>query len=87
MLEKLAHASIGLGLASIGASIVTWAAKKGKSNEERAHAERFGNFIGHWPPTFFLLGVYLLKLKELGYEKDAEKLQKEVDELKEKWIN
>lgn len=85
MLEKLAHASIGLGVASIGVSIVTWAAKKGKTEAEKAHAERFGNFIGHWPPTFFLLGVYLLKLKEMGYEREAEKLQQEVNDLKEKF--
>lgn len=84
MLEKLAHTSIGLGFASIGFTIAAWAKEKGKSEEERAHAERFGNFVGLWGPTFFLLGIYLLKLKELGYDKDAEKLWNEIEQLKDK---
>lgn len=84
MLEKLAHTSIGLGFASIGLTIATWASEKGKSEHERAHAERFGNFVGLWAPTFFLLGIYLLKLKELGYDREAEKLADEIKTLKEK---
>jgi hypothetical protein len=85
MLEKLAHTSIGLGFASIGLTIAAWAKEKGKSEEERAHAERFGNFVGLWAPTFFLLGLYLLKLKELGYDEEAERLRDEVEELKSKF--
>lgn len=42
------------GLLSIGASIATWAAAK--RNSDPAHAERFGIFVGLWPPTFFVLG-------------------------------
>ncbi|AXI99349.1 hypothetical protein CYPRO_0061 [Cyclonatronum proteinivorum] len=84
MLEKLAHTSIGLGFASIGLTIATWAKEKGKSEQERAHAERFGNFVGLWAPTFFLLGIYLLKLRELGYDSEAEKLADEIQALKEK---
>jgi len=40
-------------LASIGGSILTWRAAKSKG--DRAHAERFGIFIGLWAPTFFAL--------------------------------
>jgi ABC-type dipeptide/oligopeptide/nickel transport system permease component len=40
------------GLLSIGASIATWAAAR--RNSDPSHAERFGIFIGLWPPTFFL---------------------------------
>ncbi len=87
MLEKLAHTSIGLGFASIGMTIATWASQKGKSSEEQAHAERFGNFVGLWAPTFFLLGLYLLKLKEMGYDSEVEKLQKEMDDLKKKYLS
>ncbi|MCC5934078.1 MAG: hypothetical protein LAT75_01215 [Candidatus Cyclonatronum sp.] len=84
MLEKLAHISMGLGFASIGLTVATWAREKGKSEQERAHAERFGNFVGLWAPTFFLLGIYMLKLKELGYDREAEKLADELKTLKEK---
>lgn len=84
MLEKLAHTSIGLGFASIGLTVLTWAKEKGKDPEEKAHAERFGNFIGLWAPTFFLLGIYLLKLRELGYDDEAEKLKSEIESLKDK---
>jgi hypothetical protein len=42
-----------LGLASVGASIAIWNAKKGTDD---AHAERFGIFVGLWAPTFFAIG-------------------------------
>ena len=48
---------IGLGLISMVGSIVIWNIKKSKTAEERAHAERFGIFIGLWAPTFFLMAV------------------------------
>jgi hypothetical protein len=41
-----------LGLASVGASIAIWNAKKG---DDHAHAERFGIFVGLWAPTFFAI--------------------------------
>ena len=48
---------IGLGLISMVGSIVIWNIKKSKTADERAHAERFGIFIGLWAPTFFLMAV------------------------------
>jgi hypothetical protein len=42
-----------LGMASVGASIAIWNAKKGRDD---AHAERFGIFVGLWAPTFFAIG-------------------------------
>jgi hypothetical protein len=44
-----------LGAASIVGSIATWRAARGDSEESRAHAERFGIFVGLWAPTFFVL--------------------------------
>ncbi len=41
-----------LGFLSIIGSIVTWFTA---SNENRAHGERFGIFIGLWVPSFFIL--------------------------------
>ncbi len=41
------------GFASIAASIAIWAVKR--SDDEAAHAERFGIFVGLWAPTFFIL--------------------------------
>ena len=41
------------GVASIAASIATWA--RAKRSGDAGHAERFGIFIGLWAPTFFAL--------------------------------
>ncbi len=49
------------GLASIGGSIVTW--KFARSAGDRAHAERFGIFIGLWAPTFFTLANQLVAVE------------------------
>ena len=46
-----------LGFISIVGSIFIWNIKKGETAEEKAHAERFGIFIGLWAPTFFALAV------------------------------
>ncbi len=48
--------AVGLGFASIAASIVTWFLNKPK---DPAHSERFGIFIGLWVPSFFILANYL----------------------------
>ncbi len=49
------------GLASIGASILTWRAAKGSG--DAAHAERFGIFVGLWAPTFFILADQMVALE------------------------
>lgn len=56
---NLGTACVALGGASIIASIATWATARGETPEEKAHAERFGIFIGLWAPTFLILGDYL----------------------------
>ena len=50
-----------LGLASIGASIAIWNANK---DDDNAHAERFGIFVGLWAPTFFAIGNGLTDVKD-----------------------
>ena len=57
--STLSLACVALGGASIVASIATWASARGETQEETAHAERFGIFIGLWAPTFLILGDYL----------------------------
>jgi hypothetical protein len=47
-----------LGFASIIASIAIWFLYK---SDDRAHAERFGIFVGLWAPTFLILSDRLLK--------------------------
>lgn len=79
MLEKLGYLTAGLGFTSIAASIATWYTEKGDDAEENAHAERSGIFIGLWPQTFFALSMILFKLKEMGHEKDAERLVKKLE--------
>ena len=46
------------GFASIGLSVAAWALSR-RTNSDRAQADRWGIFIGHWAPTFFALGVAL----------------------------
>jgi hypothetical protein len=44
-----------LGFASIIGSILIWYMTGGTEPEGKAHAERFGIFVGLWAPTFFIL--------------------------------
>ena len=52
------YAYIG-GFASIALSYVTYFASRAKKGDDKAQADRWGIFIGHWAPTFFALGVAL----------------------------
>ncbi|NNE93765.1 MAG: hypothetical protein HKN23_19110 [Verrucomicrobiales bacterium] len=54
-LALLSKACFVLGFASIIASIAVWFLTGGTEVESRAHAERFGIFVGLWAPTFFIL--------------------------------
>ena len=48
------------GFASIIGSIAIWFYKKEvDETESRAHAERFGIFVGLWAPTFLILSSRL----------------------------
>lgn len=59
---KSEYAYIG-GAASIGVSLLSWFASRRKKGDDKAQADRWGIFIGHWAPTFFALGV-ALRLEE-----------------------
>ncbi|MFN7874427.1 MAG: hypothetical protein ACK5PB_03865 [Pirellula sp.] len=48
-----------LGFASIVGSIAIWFLTGGEAAESKAHAERFGIFVGLWAPTFFALSSRL----------------------------
>ena len=60
-LQHLSAISLVAGLLSIGASIATWVSRK---DEDRAHAERFGIFIGLWVPSLLILSNRLSRLAE-----------------------
>jgi hypothetical protein len=60
-LKLLSLASLAAGLFSIAASIATWLSTK---NHDRAHAERFGIFIGLWVPSFLILSNRLARLAQ-----------------------
>jgi hypothetical protein len=47
------------GFASIGLSFVGWLLSQANRNTDRAQSDRWGIFIGHWAPTFFVLGLAL----------------------------
>lgn len=88
MLDKLGYLTAGLGFTSIAASVAAWYTEKGDDQDENAHAERTGIFIGLWPQTFFALSMILFKLKEMGHERDVQRLmnrlEKKVSDLSEK---
>ncbi len=52
------------GFASIGLSFVSHYASRARSRN-KAQADRWGIFVGHWAPTFMALGV-VLRLEELS---------------------
>lgn len=60
-LKTLSGISLAAGLFSIVASIATWVSRK---DEDRAHAERFGIFIGLWVPSLLILSNRLSRLAE-----------------------
>lgn len=70
MIEKLSDMGIKsqyaytAGFLSIGASLVSWTASRGKSGDSEAQADRWGIFIGHWAPTFFAIGIALQLTEE-----------------------
>ncbi|MDA7643751.1 hypothetical protein OAV21_03460 [bacterium] len=54
-LKALSNVCFFLGFASIIGSIAIWYLTGGADPEGKAHAERFGIFVGIWAPTFFIL--------------------------------
>lgn len=56
VINVLAMIGMFAGFASIIASILIWFAFK---TDDRAHAERFGIFVGLWAPTFFILSGWV----------------------------
>jgi hypothetical protein len=59
--KLLSHISLLAGFISIIASIATWFSTK---DQDRAHTERFGIFIGLWVPSFLILSNRLARLAE-----------------------
>jgi hypothetical protein len=59
---KSEYAYIG-AIASIGLSFVSHYASRAKTGGDKAQADRWGIFVGHWAPTLFGLGI-ALKLEE-----------------------
>ena len=51
----LSNLCFQLGVISIGASIAIWWITMGNTPEDKAHAERFGIFVGLWAPTLLIL--------------------------------
>ena len=54
-LKLLSNLCFVLGFASIIGSIVIWYTTGGMTPDTKAHAERFGIFVGLWAPTFLIL--------------------------------
>ena len=66
------------GLASIGASVLSWVVSVKRENAGVERADRWGIFIGEWAPTFIALGV-ALRLEEgsrSNHSKIAEKMSR-----------
>ena len=54
-LKTISNLCFLLGFVSIIGSIAIWFLTGGTEAESKAHAERFGIFVGLWAPTFFIL--------------------------------
>jgi len=65
MIKKLHEAgarsewAYAAGFASIGLSYLSYFVSRAKKGDDKAQADRWGIFVGHWAPTFFALGVAL----------------------------
>ncbi|MBW0000563.1 MAG: hypothetical protein JO015_15805 [Verrucomicrobia bacterium] len=57
-LKLASDLSLAAGFLSIAASIISWFSRR---SEDRAHAERFGIFIGLWVPSLFALSHRLAR--------------------------
>lgn len=73
-LRFLSTVFLVLGFGSIVASVLIWFLAGGNSNDPlvKAHAERFGLFVGLWAPTFFILSN--------RFDRYADKAEAPVDE-------
>lgn len=47
------------GFGSIALSLGAWIASRVNPTDDKAQADRWGIFVGHWAPTFFALGLAL----------------------------
>lgn len=65
-LKTLSNLCFYLGFASILGSIAIWYLTGGTEPEGKAHAERFGIFVGLWAPTFFILSNRFDRYSEKG---------------------
>jgi hypothetical protein len=57
--ENVSKLCFVLGFVSIVGSIAIWFLTGGETAESKAHAERFGIFVGLWAPTFFAISSRL----------------------------
>jgi hypothetical protein len=57
---------MGLGFLSIVGALAAWISTRasGGSHEEQSEGQRMANFIGLWPPTFFILSSVLDRMAE-----------------------
>lgn len=67
-LLSLSKLSYYCGFASILGSIAIWFLTGGTEPDAKAHAERFGIFVGLWAPTFFILSNRLDRYAEKASE-------------------
>lgn len=64
------------GMASIAASMASWAVSLCTERADISRADRWGIFVGEWAPTFFALGVAMRIEEEWGEERPHEKAEK-----------
>lgn len=66
LFKNLSTLCFVLGFVSIIGSIAIWFMTGGEAAETKAHAERFGIFVGLWAPTFFALSSRLERTSEIA---------------------
>ncbi|XVQ13993.1 hypothetical protein ACQP1W_16075 [Spirillospora sp. CA-255316] len=83
MLNKIGLSSnvmYGMGFASIGASVASWAISRNVESAGLDRADRWGIFVGQWAPTFFALGCAMRLDEQWG----AKGTHKQMEESRER---
>ncbi|MFP3968098.1 hypothetical protein SMC26_37765 [Actinomadura fulvescens] len=68
------NAMYGMGLASVGASMMSWFISRHAESAGIDRADRWGIFVGQWAPTFFAMGI-AMRLEEQEEHHDAQHLR------------
>ncbi|MFC5746177.1 hypothetical protein [Actinomadura rugatobispora] len=73
----------GMGFASIGASVASWAISRSAEAADIDRADRWGIFVGTWAPTFFALGCAMRLEEQWGPKGTREQMKESRERARE----